>query len=318
MPSVPALEFSNVSKQYRGFFRSQWVTALRDFSLRVEPGEIFGFLGPNGAGKTTAIHLAIGLMFPSSGRGEMLGHEFGHAPTRRRVGFLAENVALYHRPAAKLVRFYGALNGMRDPQLRQRTTEMLKELELTDVAGRNAGKFSRGMLQRVGLAQALVNDPELLILDEPASALDPLGRVRVREILLRARQAGKTVFLSSHLLSEVEQICDRLAIVIKGRVARVGTPDELLEAQDRFVITAKGIDALMFEGTPQNGFIKITVPALSQRRTIEKIWLAGGEVVAVNPVRRTLEDLFVELANQNGGGHGEPDGSNGLHTRGLQ
>jgi ABC-2 type transport system ATP-binding protein len=307
MLSLPALEFNNVSKQYRGFFRSQWVTALRDFSLRVEPGEIFGFLGPNGAGKTTAMHLAIGLMFPSSGHGEMLGHRFGHAPTRRRVGFLAENVALYHRPAAKLVRFYGALNGMRDPLLRRRTSEMLQELELTEVAGRNAGKFSRGMLQRVGLAQALVNDPELLILDEPASALDPLGRLRVRELLLRAREAGKTVFLSSHLLSEVEQICDRLAIVIKGRVARIGTLAELLETQDRFVITAKGIDALMFEGTPQNGFIKITVPALNQRRTIEKIWLAGGEVIAVNPIRRTLEDLFVELAGQNGGGHSEHD-----------
>ena len=307
MPSVAALEFTDVTKQYRGFFRSQWVTALRNFSLRVEPGEIFGFLGPNGAGKTTAIHIAIGLMFPSRGRGEMLGHGFGHAPTRRRIGFLAENVALYHRPAATLVRFYGALNGMRDPQLRARTAEMLKEVELTDAAGRNAGKFSRGMLQRVGLAQALVNDPELLILDEPASALDPLGRMRVREILLRAREAGKTVFLSSHLLSEVEQICDRLAIVIKGRVARVGTLSELLEAQNRFVITAKGIDALMFEGSQQNGFIKITVPALNQRRTIEKIWLAGGEVIAVNPIRRTLEDLFVELAGTNGGGHDEPE-----------
>lgn len=306
MSSVPALAFNDVSKHYRGFFRSQWVTALRNFSLRVERGEIFGFLGPNGAGKTTAMHLAIGLMFPSSGRGEMLGHAFGHAPTRRRIGFLAENVSLYHRSAAKLVRFYGALNGMHDPQLRQRTTEMLKEFEITDVADRNAGKFSRGMLQRVGLAQALVNDPELLILDEPASALDPLGRMRVREILLRARDAGKTVFLSSHLLSEVEQICDRLAIVIKGRVARVGTLAELLESQDRFVITAKGIDALMFEGSQQNGFIKITVPALTQRRTIEKIWLAGGEVIAVNPIRRTLEDLFVELANQNGGGHSGP------------
>ncbi|HKD78520.1 MAG TPA: ABC transporter ATP-binding protein [Candidatus Angelobacter sp.] len=307
MPSIPALAFSAVSKQYRGFFRSQWVTALRDFSLRVEPGEIFGFLGPNGAGKTTAIHIAIGLMFPSSGHGEMLGHSFGHAPTRRRIGFLAENVALFHRPAAKLVRFYGALNGLHDPLLRQRTAEMLAEVELAFAAERNAGKFSRGMLQRLGLAQALVNDPELLILDEPASALDPLGRVRVREILLRAREAGKTVFLSSHLLSEVEQICDRLAIVIKGRVARVGTVTELLEAQDRFVITAKGIDALMFEGSKQNGFIKITVPALEQRRIIEKIWLAGGEVIALNPIRRTLEDLFVELTSQNGGGHEEPD-----------
>jgi ABC-2 type transport system ATP-binding protein len=313
MSSVPALVFNDVSKHYRSFFRSQWVTALRNFSLRVERGEILGFLGPNGAGKTTAMHLAIGLMFPSSGRGEMLGHSFGHAPTRRRIGFLAENVSLYHRSAVKLVRFYGALNGMRDPQLRQRTTEMLKELEITDVADRNAGKFSRGMLQRVGLAQALVNDPELLILDEPASALDPLGRMRVREILLRARDAGKTVFLSSHLLSEVEQICDRMAIVIKGRVARVGTLAELLESQDRFVITAKGIDALMFEGSQQNGFIKITVPALTQRRTIEKIWLAGGEVIAVNPIRRTLEDLFVELANQNGGGHAGQDDARDSH-----
>ncbi|HKR95704.1 MAG TPA: ABC transporter ATP-binding protein [Candidatus Angelobacter sp.] len=303
MASVAALAFTGVSKQYHGFLRSSRVTALRDFSLCVEPGEIFGFLGPNGAGKTTAIHIALGLMFPSSGHGEMLGHSFGHAPTRRRIGFLAENVSLYHRPAAKLVRFYGALNGLRDPQLRQRTTEMLEEVELADVAGRNTGKFSRGMLQRVGLAQALVNDPDLLILDEPASALDPLGRMRVREILLRAREAGKTVFLSSHLLSELEQICDRLAIVIKGRVARVGTIAELLEAQNRFVITAKGIDALLFEGSKQNGFIKITVPALHQRRTIEKIWLAGGEVIAVNPIRRTLEDLFVELATQNGGGH---------------
>src|ERR1043165_7178515 len=137
MPSVPALEFSDVTKQYRGFFRSQWVTALRNLSLRVEPGEIFGFLGRNGAGKTTAIHIAIGLMFPSSGKGQMLGHQFGHADTRRRIGFLAENVSLYHRSAAKLVRFYGALNGMHDPELRQRTAEMLRELDLGDVSYRN-------------------------------------------------------------------------------------------------------------------------------------------------------------------------------------
>lgn len=301
----PALEFDNITKEYRGFFHHESVKAVDGFSLRVEQGEIFGFLGPNGAGKTTAIHIALGFTLPTAGRGFMLGHPFGHAPTRRRVGFLAENVAFYHRPAGRLVRFYGALNGMYGTQLRSRTSELLKELELSDVAGRNASKFSRGMLQRVGLAQALVNDPELLILDEPTSALDPLGRITVREILLKARNAGKTVFLSSHLLSEVEQICDRIAIVIQGRVARVGTVAELLEAQDRFVITARGIDELLFEGTRQNGFIKITVPALGQRQTIEKIWLAGGEVIAVNPIRRTLEDLFVDLAHKNGGSHTE-------------
>src|SRR5260370_6952737 len=249
------------------------------------------------------MNIAMGLTLPSSGHGRLLEHPFGHALTRQRVGFLAENVALYQRAADKLVRFYGALNGMHDPQLRRRTDQLLKELDLTDAARRNAGKLSRGMLQRVGLAQALVNDPELLILDEPASALDPIGRIQVREILLRVRNAGKTVFLSSHLLSEVEQICDRLAIVIRGRVARVGTLAELLETQERFVITARGIDELMFEGTKQNGFIKITVPPLDQRRTIEQIWLAGGEVITVHPIRRTLEDLFVELAHRNGGGN---------------
>jgi len=296
-----ALEFDNVSKQYRRFFRNEPVKALDGFSLRVEQGEIFGFLGPNGAGKTTAIHIALGFMFPTSGRGQMLGHFFGHAATRRRVGFLPENVAVYHRPAARLVRFYGALNGLHGARLSQRTTELLEKLDLKSAAQRNVGKFSRGMLQRIGLAQALVNDPELIMLDEPTSALDPLGRVAVREILLEARKAGKTVFLSSHLLSEVEQICDRIAIVIRGRVARLGTVAELLEAQDRFVITARGVDAVLFEGHQQNGFIKITVPALRQRSTIEQIWLAGGEVVTVNPIRRTLEDLFVELAHQNGG-----------------
>jgi len=305
MPSTAALEFSDISKEYRGFFRSEHVKALENFSLRVEQGEIFGFLGPNGAGKTTAIHIAMGLMFPTAGTGQMLGSPFGDVAARRRVGFLGENVALFHRRAAKLIEFYGALNGMHGTRLRQQTLEMLKELDLATVANRNAGKFSRGMLQRVGLAQALVNDPDLLILDEPTSALDPIGRVRVREIILRARDLGKTVFVSSHLLSEIEQICDRLAIVIKGHVVRVGTVAELLETQDKFVITARGIDALMFEGSQQNGYIKITVPALHQRSVIEKIWLAGGEVIAVNPTRRTLEDLFVELTHQNGGSRTE-------------
>lgn len=297
----PALEFENVTKKYRSFFRNDSVKALDGFSVRVEKGEIFGFLGPNGAGKTTAIHIALGFMFPSSGRGEMLGHPFGHAATRRQVGFLPENVAVYHRPATKLVRFYGGLNGLHGQRLRRRAADLLKDLDLAAVGTRNVSKFSRGMLQRLGLVQAVISDPELILLDEPTSALDPLGRIAVREILLQARKAGKTVFLSSHLLSEVEQICDRIAIVIKGRVARVGTVAELLEAQDRFVITARGIDALLFEGSHQNGFIKITVPALRQRSTIEQIWLAGGEVIAVNPIRRTLEDLFVELAHTNGG-----------------
>ena len=219
------LEFEKVTKEYRSFASKRLLRALDGFSLSVEAGEIFGFLGPNGAGKSTAIHLAMGFMRPTSGGGRLLGERFGNPGTRRRVGFLAESVALYHRRAERLVRFYGALNGMGGRDLADRAREVLEIVGLQDHANRNAGKFSRGMLQRVGLAQAMVNDPEFLILDEPTSALDPLARVMVRELLLNARNAGKTIFLSSHLLSEVELICDRVAMLHRGKLARLGRTD---------------------------------------------------------------------------------------------
>ncbi|MBS1853192.1 MAG: ABC transporter ATP-binding protein [Acidobacteria bacterium] len=292
------LEFQDVSKRYRVFPRRR-VLALDHFTLRVEPGEIFGFLGPNGAGKTTAIHLAMGFMRPTGGQGQMLGHPFGYAPARRKVGFLAENVALYHRRAAGLVQFYGALNGMEGHTLSRRAREVLEMVGLAEVAGRNVSHFSRGMLQRVGLAQALVNDPELLILDEPTSALDPLARVTVRELLLRARQQGKTVFLSSHLLSEVELVCDRVAVLNKGKLVRLGKTAELLQAGEQVEIVARGAGAFaQAEALEPGGCIR--VPASQQRATIERIWAAGGEVISVNPVRRSLEDIFLEVTEGSG------------------
>lgn len=273
--------------------------ALDDFSLSIHAGEIFGFLGPNGAGKSTAIHLAMGFMRPSAGSGALLAKKFGYAPARRRVGFLAENVAFYHRSVKELVRFYGALNGMRDPELAKRTSEVLELLELRDVESRNASKLSRGMLQRVGLAQALVNDPELLILDEPTSALDPLGRVAVRELLVRARNAGKTVFLSSHLLSEIELICDRVGIVSQGKLIRVGKTSELLESAEELEIVASGVPLTAFPGgRNENGNLVLTVKRSEQRHAIEQLWAAGGEILHVNPVRRSLEELFLELTGQ--------------------
>src|SRR5438067_3552752 len=235
----PVLEFERLSKRYPRAFKAT-VHALEDFTLSIEPGEIFGFLGPNGAGKTTAIHIAMGFMRPTSGGGRILGERFGNADIRSRVGFLAENVALYHRPAEKAVCFYGALNGMDSADLHGRAREVLDALDLSANADRNISKFSRGMLQRVGLAQALVNDPDLLILDEPTSALDPLARVSVRELLRELRERGKTVFLSSHLLGEIELICDRVGIVHRGRLVRVGTIAELLETAAQSEIVARG------------------------------------------------------------------------------
>jgi ABC-2 type transport system ATP-binding protein len=291
-----ALEFDNVTKEYRSFASKRRLRALDGFSLTVEAGEIFGFLGPNGAGKSTAIHLAMGFMRPTSGSGRLLGERFGHPATRRRVGFLAESVALYHRRAERLVRFYGALNGMGGTQLENRARQVLEIVGLQDHANRNAGKFSRGMLQRVGLAQAMVNDPEILILDEPTSALDPLARVMVRELLLGARNAGKTIFLSSHLLSEVELVCDRVAVLHRGRLARLGRTADLLRVGDQTEITVRAIAPEHFHGAvARDGIVSFSVPAPSQRAALEKVWNLGGEVVSVNPLRRSLEEIFLEV-----------------------
>lgn len=313
MPGV--LDFNNVTKDYGSRWSRRRVRALDGFTLSLERGEIFGFLGRNGAGKTTAIHLALGFMRPTSGAGHLLGKPFGDAATRARIGFLAENVALYHRPASKLLRYYGALNRIRPQRLQLRSSQVLRQVELETETNRNVAKFSRGMQQRIGLAQALINDPELLILDEPTSALDPLARVAMRELLLEANRAGKTIFLSSHQLSEIEMICHRVAILDKGRLLKMGKTDELLISRDRYEVVARGIPANSFEhAMPESvaqvrslpldatlgtdGRVQFTVPAPAQREALEKIWALGGEVLSVNPVRRTLEEVFVELTNK--------------------
>jgi ABC-2 type transport system ATP-binding protein len=291
-----ALEYEGISKEYRSWSRRRPVRALQQFSLSVERGEVFGFLGPNGAGKSTAIHLAMGFMRPTSGAGRMLAKPFGDAATRRRVGFLAENVSLYHRRAAAAVGFYGGLNGLHGPALDRGVKSALEAVELHSEAGRNVSQFSRGMLQRMGLAQALVNDPELLILDEPTSALDPAARVSIRELLLKFRNQGKTIFLSSHLLSEVELVCDRVAILSRGRLLRIGTLKEMLETTGQVEIVAHSISNTLFAGSTVDGEgVRFTVPISRQREAIERVWSEGGEVVSINPVRRSLEELFLEL-----------------------
>jgi ABC-2 type transport system ATP-binding protein len=296
---VGVLDYNHITKDYGKAWSRQRVRALDGFTLSLERGEIFGFLGPNGAGKTTAIHLALGFMRPSTGTGHLLGKPFGDARTRARIGFLAENVALYHRAANKLLRFYGALNRVRPQRLKLRCREVLHQVELEMEADRNVSKFSRGMQQRIGLAQALINDPELLILDEPTSALDPLARVAMRELLLEANRAGMTIFLSSHLLSEIELICHRVAILNKGRLIKLGGTQDLLVSRDRYEIVARGVSANSFKQSElHDGHVKFTVSAESQREALERVWTLGGEILSVNPVRRTLEEVFIELTNR--------------------
>ena len=194
----PALQFEEITKEYRSWPRGRCVRALQQFSLSVHNGEIFGFLGPNGAGKSTAIHLAAGFMRPSSGTGQMLGKAFGDAATRRRVGFLAENVALYHRTAEAAIRFYGGLNGLHGSALDRAARAALEAVDLQSESGRNLAQFSRGMLQRVGLAQALVNDPELLILDEPTSALDAAAQAMLADLMRQHLAGGGLILAATH------------------------------------------------------------------------------------------------------------------------
>ena len=266
-----------------------------------------GFLGPNGAGKTTAIHVALGLTLPTRGSGTILGRPFGNAAARRKVGFLSESPAFYHQSARNTVRFCGALNGVREPELSQRTNRLLEAVDLTQDAGRNINKFSRGMLQRVGIAQALINDPEILILDEPTSALDPLSRLQLRGLLLDAREKGKAIFLSSHQLSEIELISDRVVFVQAGRLIASGRTREFLDRYDEFEITASALKAA--PSTAKN--VKreadrwtFTVLASQQRAAIEELWFSGGALISVTPKTRSLEQLFVELMKDSVDGQG--------------
>ena len=302
------LEFDGISKKYRSFLGTeQW--ALRDFSLRVEPAEIVGFLGPNGAGKTTAIHIALGLVRCTAGQGTLLGKGFGAVSVRRRLGFLSESPTFYHQTAREVLIFCGALNGIREPELSHRADDLLQSIGLAEDANRNIGKFSRGMLQRVGIAQALINDPDLLILDEPTSALDPLSRLKVRELLLQERKRGKSIFLSSHQLSEVELICDRVVFVDGGGVRKAGKTRELLRSSSELEVTAWGVQSAPPQAQSirvENGHLTFTISAAQQRAAIEHIWTAGGTVVSLVPKTRTMEDLFVEMMTDSNSAPREP------------
>ena len=211
---------------------------------------------------------------------------------------MSESPAFYHQTARRTLKFCGALNGVREPELSRRATNLLEAVGLVEHANRSLGKFSRGMLQRIGIAQAFMNDPELLILDEPTSALDPLSRLQVRELVLEARTRGKSIFLSSHQLSEVERICDRVIFVQDGRVIASERTHELLATSDQFEITATGLAnalALGWKAQREDGEWTTIVSAARQREVIEHIWSAGGTLVSVVPKARSMEEVFVDL-----------------------
>jgi ABC-2 type transport system ATP-binding protein len=287
------LIFDAISKQFGKH------TALHPLTLSLERGEIMGFLGPNGAGKTTAIHLALGFIRATSGSGSLLGRPFGDAEARARLGFVPDVPVFFSENGFRSVELAARLNGINDPRLAKNIRDLLGMVGLPDDR-KDARQFSRGMQQRLALAQALINDPELLILDEPTAALDPPGVQQVRELLRNARHAGKSIFFSSHQLTEVEQICDRIAFLNQGRMVRSGSLREFQSESGRVEIEIRGISqaqlSLIHPAAVNAGpaSLRITVSAAEQRRVIEAVWSAGGEIVSLMPLRRRLEDLFLE------------------------
>ena len=308
--TTPAIEFSGVTKVYRKRFRGVEVPALTHASFQVLPGEVCAFLGPNGAGKTTSISMLMGFFYADAGEIRVLGYEPGDIRAKARIGFLPENFAFYkYLNAEKLLSFHAALAGLGSADAARLIPELIAKVKLTGYEKLKIGKYSRGMVQRIGLAQALLSDPQLLILDEPTSGLDPTGRKDVRDLISSLRAAGKTIFLSSHLLSEVEQVCDRVIIISKGRVVQSGRMDELLGVVDRVELLCSALPAEIEQRvlacggtvTPGDHGITLQIPTAHKREVAEALWAAGADVLHIIPVRGSLEDFYMKTIGAESG-----------------
>jgi ABC-2 type transport system ATP-binding protein len=308
--TTAAIEFKEVTKVYRRRLAGQEVPALTHVSFEVGAGEVCAFLGPNGAGKTTSINILMGFLYADWGDIRVLGYEPGDVRAKQKIGFVPENFAFYkHLNAEKLLRFHLALAGGDMSKSVSLIRDLLFKVQLQGYEKLKIGKYSRGMVQRLGIAQALLSDPQLLVLDEPTSGLDPAGRKEVKDLIHTMKQEGKTIFLSSHILSEVEQICDRAIIINKGRLVRMGSLNELLGTGDLVEMVADQLPAEMepvlaeWGATIERGVqgVRITVPVARKRELAEKLWAAGCDVVSMVPVRSSLEDLYMKLV-----GSGEP------------
>ena len=303
---MDAIRTEGLSKHYTvGFWRSRPYVALDGLDLQVSQGEVFGFLGPNGAGKTTTLKLLMQLIFPTAGRAEILGRPVGDVAVRRRIGYLPENPFFYDNlTAEELLAYFATLFGYRGQERAARVARMLDEVGLGAERRFQLRKYSKGMLQRVGLAQALVNDPEVIFLDEPMSGLDPIGRREVRDIILRLRDRGTTVFFSSHILGDAETLCSRVAILAQGKLIAAGSVAEMVPFRIRgWDLVVSGLSAAAVAELDAGGAVtrqiadvryQVILPeTMSLEMSIARITSLGGQLVSVNPVRDTLEDFFM-------------------------
>lgn len=304
-----AVEIHNLTKDYDvGFWRKRKVRALDNLTLSIDRGEIFGFLGANGAGKTTTLKLLMRLIFPTCGAARILEHDIGDISMHNRIGYLPENPYFYdYLTAREFLEYCGRIFGFNGAKCQARAEELLALVGIDEQSwDTQLRKFSKGMVQRVGLAQALVNDPEVVFLDEPMSGLDPVGRREVRDLIASLRQHGKTVFMCSHILSDIEVLCDRVAILKQGRLAHMGRLEDLCrQTGDRQVeITATGTDSTTLERLlssekryeifPTASGLRIVVTSEHDvEDVLAALRKAEGKLVSVQPVRQSLEELFL-------------------------
>ena len=303
--SSPAIETHHLSKSFGDKI------AVRDLSLCVERGEVFGFLGPNGAGKTTSVKMLLDLVQVSSGSGTLLGEPLGDPATRARIGFLPEHFRFHDwLTAVEFLHLHADLYRMSAEQKNLRTGELLELVGLLPHSQKKLREFSKGMLQRIGLAQALLNQPELVILDEPTSGLDPVGRRLVRDIIRDLRQQGTTVFLNSHLLSEVEITCDRVAFIKHGEVIRTSSLQGLLEGELSVDVRVRNLTESAFEGLKQwsisqrrdGDHLSLTLSGEADLPAVNRYLVQqGADVYALRPQHVSLEELFIEIVGTDGG-----------------
>lgn len=307
---MKALEIKGLKKTFHSNFLIKKYQVLKGIDLEVEKGEIYGFLGPNGSGKTTTIKCVLGLLAADAGEVRIAGLPASALAARRRVGFLPENPYFYdYLTAREFLRFSAAICEVPAAEAESRIAALVHRVGLSGHEDKKLRKFSKGMIQRLGLAQALVNDPELLILDEPFSGLDPVGRKDMRLLILALREQGKTVFFSSHILQDMEMMVDRVGIILGGAIRRQGRLSELINRSTQYVevacdgIGAKELAQIRPEFSSRDGFFLITLPDDNEvNLVVESIIHMGGRIVAVQPVKMTLEDIFFsEMASGAGG-----------------